>query len=42
MRAPLFSASRRHDGMVEADLAGHSLDEVMHDKQFEAINVKAT
>ena len=32
--------ARRQDGMVRAILAGRSVEEVMHDKEFEAIAVK--
>ncbi|MCJ2097305.1 RraA family protein [Methylobacterium sp. E-046] len=32
--------ARRQDGMVEAVRAGRSVEEVMHDKQFEAIKVE--
>ena len=33
--------ARRQDGMVQAVRAGRSVADVMHDKEFEAINVKA-
>ncbi|KJK26080.1 diguanylate cyclase [Burkholderiaceae bacterium 16] len=32
--------ARRQDGMVQAVRAGRSVEEVMHDKEFEAINSK--
>ncbi len=32
--------ARRQDGMVQAILSGRSVEEVMHDKEFEAIAVK--
>ncbi|WP_439899344.1 RraA family protein [Pseudomonas gingeri] len=34
--------ARRQDGMVEAVRSGRSVAEVMHDSQFEAINVEQT
>lgn len=34
--------ARRQDGMVAAVRAGRSVAEVMHDKEFEAINAKAS
>ncbi|WP_370590984.1 RraA family protein [Pseudomonas gingeri] len=34
--------ARRQDGMVEAVRSGRSVTEVMHDSQFEAINVEQT
>lgn len=33
--------ARRQEGMVQAVLSGRSVEEVMHDKEFEAIAVKA-
>lgn len=34
--------ARRQDGMVQAVRAGRSVADVMHDKEFEAINTKAS
>lgn len=34
--------ARRQDGSVEAVRAGRSVEEVMHDKPFEAFNFNAT
>lgn len=34
--------AKRQDGMVKAVRAGRSVAEVMHDKEFEAINIKET
>lgn len=32
--------ARRQDGMVEAVLAGRSVEDVMHDRQFDAIRAE--